>query len=222
MNSAHDLGGMHGLGPINPEPEVEEPIFHAPWERRAFAMTLTTSMLGRWNIDIMRHSRERQHPIDYLSNSYYENWLAGMKTLLVETGLVTDEEITQGRALTPSTDPDTIKVPDATAAVNQLKAVRLYELESTVIPTFKIGDTVRVKNFHPIGHTRAPRYVRGHLGTIDRIHGVHIFPDTHLGGVTEGYPLYSVKFSATELWGPDGDAKQFVYAELWEPYLDGA
>jgi len=66
MNGAHDLGGMHGLGPIDPEPEASEPTFHADWERRVLAITLASSALGRWNIDISRHSRERQHPADYL------------------------------------------------------------------------------------------------------------------------------------------------------------
>jgi nitrile hydratase beta subunit len=88
MNGAHDLGGKQGLGPIDPEPEAEEPVFHAPWERRVFAMTLATGMLGRWNIDESRHARERQHPVDYLRHSYYENWLAGLETLLVEKGLL--------------------------------------------------------------------------------------------------------------------------------------
>ena len=77
MNSGHDLGGMHGLGPINPEPEEKEPVFHADWERKAFSLTLAAALLGRWNIDMGRHSRERQHPARYLLNTYYENWFAG-------------------------------------------------------------------------------------------------------------------------------------------------
>ena len=84
MNGPHDLGGQHGLGPINPEPEAEEPVFHGDWERRTFALTLTCGMLGQWNIDEGRYARERQHPVEYLSNTYYENWLVGLQTLLVE------------------------------------------------------------------------------------------------------------------------------------------
>ena len=98
MNGGHDLGGVHGLGPIDPEPEAEEPIFHADWERRVFGLVLATSALGRWNIDMARHSRERQHPADYLHNSYYENWLTGLERLLVETGLVSDRELAGGEA----------------------------------------------------------------------------------------------------------------------------
>ena len=98
MNGAHDLGGMHGLGPINAEPEAEEPVFHTAWEKRVFGLTLAAGFLGKWNIDISRHARERQHPIDYLRHTYYENWLVGLEKLLVEAGLVTAEELATGKA----------------------------------------------------------------------------------------------------------------------------
>src|SRR5438270_5933755 len=98
MNGAHDLGGMHGLGPIDAEPEASEPVFHADWEKRVFAMVRATSALGRWTGDMSRHARERQHPVDYLRHTYYENWLAGVLKLLVETGLVTAAELASGKA----------------------------------------------------------------------------------------------------------------------------
>lgn len=91
MNGAHDLGGMHGFGPI--DPEVDEPVFHTEWERRCFAITVAVDFLGKWNIDMSRYARERMHPVDYLRTSYYEHWLHGLQTLLVEQGLLTDEEI---------------------------------------------------------------------------------------------------------------------------------
>ena len=101
MNGAHDIGGMHGLGPINPEPEAEEPVFHAEWEKRVFGMTMAAGFLGKWSIDMQRHALERQHPADYLRHTYYENWLAGLETLLVEVGLVTPEELATGQAAGP-------------------------------------------------------------------------------------------------------------------------
>lgn len=96
MNGGHDLGGMHGLGPIDPEPEQGEPIFHGEWERRVFALNLATGFLRHWNLDESRHARERQHPADYIRNSYYENWFNGLITLLVEKGLVTQSELDSG------------------------------------------------------------------------------------------------------------------------------
>jgi len=91
VNGAHDLGGIHGLGPI--DPEADEPVFHAEWERRCFAITLATGFLGQWNIDMSRDARERMHPALYLNTSYYEHWLHGLQTLLVEKGMLTEEEI---------------------------------------------------------------------------------------------------------------------------------
>ncbi len=93
MNGAHDLGGMHGFGPINPEPN--EPVFHHEWEKRAFAITLACGFLGKWNLDMSRFARETMEPAEYLATSYYEHWLHGLETLLVETGLLTKEEIEQ-------------------------------------------------------------------------------------------------------------------------------
>jgi len=222
MNGGHDLGGMHGLGPINPEPEATEERFHTDWERSVFAFTVATGLLGKWNIDESRHARERQHPIDYLKNTYYENWFAGTKTCLLDAGLITEDELS-GEVAKPSPGPlEGILAPGPDAALNAVKAGGPADVDVPVTPGFAIGDRVRVKNFHPAGHTRAPRYVRGHMGTVHRLHGVHVFPDTHIGGNTEGQPLYSVQFSADELWGPDGERHGFVFVDMWEPYLEGA
>ncbi|HEX9790457.1 MAG TPA: hypothetical protein VGA60_07330 [Kiloniellales bacterium] len=86
MNGVHDLGGMDGHGPI--AYEVDEPVFHAEWERRVFAMTIAMGFYGAWNIDSSRHARERTPAAEYLSSSYYEIWLGGLERLLDESGLL--------------------------------------------------------------------------------------------------------------------------------------
>jgi nitrile hydratase len=96
VNGGHDLGGMHGLGPI--EVEQNEPVFHEEWERRCFAITLACGYLGEWNLDMSRYARERMHPATYLDTSYYEHWLIGLQTLLVEKGLLDEAEIEQRMA----------------------------------------------------------------------------------------------------------------------------
>ena len=96
MNGAHDMGGMDGFGPINPEPN--EPVFHGEWEKRVFAMTVATGFLGHWNIDMGRQAREQVDPAEYLRSSYYEKWLHGLETLLVEKGLITAEELATRKA----------------------------------------------------------------------------------------------------------------------------
>jgi len=91
VNGVHDMGGMHGFGPV--VAEADEPVFHAEWERRAFALTLAAGFLGEWNIDMSRWAREQMPPARYLAASYYEHWLWGLEHLLVERGLLTREEI---------------------------------------------------------------------------------------------------------------------------------
>jgi nitrile hydratase len=91
MNGIHDMGGMHGLGPI--EREENEPVFHHTWERRAFALNMAAGFLGEWNIDMSRYAREQMPAAEYLATSYYEHWLWSLERRLVDKGLLTQAEI---------------------------------------------------------------------------------------------------------------------------------
>ena len=91
MNGAHDLGGMHGFGPV--DIERDEPVFHHEWERRAFAITMAAGFLGKWNIDMSRYAREQMPPAEYLASTYYEHWLFGLEKLLDDTRLVSRAEL---------------------------------------------------------------------------------------------------------------------------------
>lgn len=220
MNGAHDLGGMHGFGPINPEPEAEEPVFHAAWEKRVFGLARAAGALGQWNIDMARHARERQPPLEYLRHSYYENWLAGLETLLVETGLVTAEELATGKA-TGLADAETrTRVLKAENLARALARSSSLVTDVDTPPRFMPGDRVRAINRHPPGHTREPRYVRGRVGVIHAHYGAHIFPDLSAQGVREGRHLYNVRFEATELWGEHAASRSAVSVDLWEDYLE--
>jgi nitrile hydratase subunit beta len=221
MNGGHDLGGMHGLGPINAEPEAQEPVFHADWERRVFGMVRALGALGRWNGDMSRHARERQHPADYLRHTYYENWLAGLEKLLVETGLVSAEELTSGRALGRA-DAELRKRRLNAAEIGTALAGSPATMSLSAPPRFRAGDRVRAVNRHPTGHTREPRYVRGRAGVIHLHHGGHVFPDLGAQGVREARHLYTVRFDAGDLWGTDANANSSVYVDLWEDYLEPA
>ncbi len=217
MNGAHDMGGMQGFGPINPEPETTEPLFHAEWERPVFALTLACGMLGKWNIDMSRHARERQLPADYLANSYYKTWFAGLNTLLLDAGLATRQELETGLMSDPVSDID---APDRDQAAKILIKGGPTLMDTPIAPDFQVGDHVRVINSHPEGHTRMPRYVRGRVGVIDHYNGVHVFADANALGQRVGEPQYSVRFSARELWGNDAAAADGVYLDLWQPYLE--
>jgi nitrile hydratase len=220
MNGGHDLGGMHGLGPINPEPEAEEPVFHTDWEKRVFGFTAAVGFLGKWNIDMSRHSRERQHPVDYLRHTYYENWLAGLEKLLVETGLINPDELTTGKAEGPADESIRMCVPKAEDVAAILAKGNPVAVTIDKPPRFKTGDKVRASNRHPTGHTREPLYVRGRVGMIHEHHGAHIFPDRNAEGSKEGRHLYSVRFKAETLWGENASSRSAVYVDLWEDYLE--
>ena len=219
MRGGHDLGGRQGFGPIHPESEAEEPVFHSEWERRVFAMTLATGMLGKWNIDQSRHARERQHPVDYLRQSYYENWLAGTEKLLLETGLASASELKSGKAGFKA--PAVLRVPDASAARKILHSGGPAAREICVPPGFACGDRVLVRRQFTAGHTRAPDYAQGCRGRIHTCLGAHVFPDANCEGEPVAHHLYGVAFDSRELW--DQDAEHFeVLIDLWEPYLKAA
>jgi nitrile hydratase subunit beta len=217
MNGVHDMGGMHGFGTVSPEPH--EPVFHADWERRVLALTLAMGATGEWNLDASRFARENRPPDEYLNKSYYEIWLAGLQRLLAEHGLVSEDEISAGRALEPCKPVRKIlAAADVAAALTRGAATNRERAQPAV---FNVGDRVRAKNMNPHTHTRLPRYVRGHIGTVSATHGCHVFPDTNAHGRDEDPQwLYTVSFDGRELWGPEADRALTVSIDAFEPYLE--
>jgi nitrile hydratase len=216
MNGVHDMGGMQGFGPILLE--VDEPVFHADWERRAFALTVAMGFTGEWTIDMGRHARENRHPADYLTKTYYELWLSGLARLLAERGLVGEDEIAAGHAL--HSGRPVKQVLKNTDVESVLARGTRYERPAPEPARFAVGDRVRARSRNPEGHTRLPRYVRGHVGRIERINGFHVFPDVGAAGVEAAHWLYTVRFSGRELWDADGDPDVDVSVDAWEPYLE--
>ena len=217
MNGVHDMGGMHGMGPILPE--SDEPVFHHAWEARVQALVRAMGAFGRWNIDASRHQRELIPAAEQLRMSYYERWLAGLTELLLRHGFLTAAELASGKAA-PGAQKLTPALPEAKVAgfiARGSPAAR----ESGQEPRFRTGQRVRARNLNPVGHTRLPRYARGKSGIIDRVHGEFVFPDTNAHFLGESpQHLYSVRFEARELWGEDSAAADAVYVDLWEGYLD--
>ncbi|WP_420411221.1 nitrile hydratase subunit beta [Roseibium sp.] len=219
MNGAQDLGGQMGFGPI--ELEENEPNFHAKWEERAFAITLAMGATGSWNIDTSRHARETLPPPVYLTSSYYKIWTLGLEKLCLDKDLITKEELDSGTAQDPAKPVKQILKADNVAAV--LAKGGPADRPGNAPARFKTGDRIRTKRMHPEGHTRLPRYARDAVGTIDAVHGVHVFPDANAHGHGEQPTwLYSVAFKGTDIWGPDSDPKLTLRIDLWEPYLDPA
>jgi nitrile hydratase len=213
------MGGMHGMGPV--QYEKNEPVFHSGWESRVFALMLAMGAWGKWNIDTSRHSREVIPPDEYLRMSYYEKWYAGLVGLLINSSLVTRTEVESGAPgpgsakATPPLTADKIPAMLATR-INASRDVK-------VAPRFQAGQRVRARNMHPVGHTRLPRYARGKVGTIERDHGVFVFPDTNAHFLGEKpQHVYSVRFAARELWGEQAAPRDSVYLAMWDDYLEPA
>ena len=145
MNGIHDLGGMHGMGPI--QPEKSEPVFHARWEARVYAMARAMGAWRKWNIDASRHQRELIPPAEWLRMSYYEKWLAGLIELMIDKGLVTRAEVESGQA-SPASPKATPALP-AEAVATLIAKGSPYNREVRVAPRFQPGQIVRARNMNP-------------------------------------------------------------------------
>ncbi len=219
MNGVHDVGGMQDFGPIRPE--ADEPVFHAPWEGRVLAMNLAIAAWGKIAADNRRYARELIPPAEQLAMSYYEKWYAGLVTNMADAGMVTRAEVESG-----------MPAPGSSKLTPPLMAARVPVFWSNGSPkirnvpataSFRVGQHVRARNINPPTHTRLPRYARGKSGVIEAARGIFVFPDSNAQGIGEKPQyLYSVRFAARELWGDQGRAKDTVYIDMWDDYLEPA
>ncbi len=221
MTRVHDMGGRFGDGPVDPQ---DNATFAQDWHARALAVTLACGALGQWNIDVSRHSRERLSPKDYTRFSYYEKWMSALADLLVEHDILSVEELREGQAEGPSALAD--KMLKAAQVANVLSAGGPSERESTIKPTFQVGEYVKTRkragneNVEG-GHTRLPNYATGAVGQVVLYHGSHVLPDASAHGLGEApEPLYAVAFSSQSLWGKTANTADEVILDLWQSYLE--
>jgi nitrile hydratase beta subunit len=215
MNGVHDMGGMQDMGPV--QREKNEPVFHHRWEGRMYALDRAMAAWRKWNLDAERHQWQLTPPAEYLRMSYYEIWYTALLELLVKSGLVTRTEIESGMPAAGSPK----QTPALTADNAPPRVVR--RTLPNVAPRFQTGQRVRARNINPMGHTRLPRYARGKLGTIERDHGVAVFPDTNAEFLGEKpQHVYSVRFAARELWGEQAAPRDSVNIDLFDDYLEPA
>jgi nitrile hydratase subunit beta len=217
MNGVHDMGGQHGMGPVLYE--KNEPVFHEPWEGRVYALTRAMRAWRKWNLDTDRHWLELLPPADYLRMRYFERWLHRLSAHVVKYGLVSKEEMESGKAAAGSA---TVAPPFSLATASRWLSRGIPSSQDPSIrPLFKVSQRVRARNIHPSGHTRLPRYARGKIGTVVRDHGVYVFPDTnaHFQGEKRQH-VYSVRFTARELWGESASRLDSVHLDMWDDYLE--
>lgn len=221
MDGVHDLGGKRGFDKV--EIEANEPVFHYRWEAKVFAMSGAGSLAGGWNyVDQFRHAIERIDPVAYLTHGYYGRWLGAIETLLVEAGIVQQDEITRRAvsmgaavddliAARPKPNPDPLgATPTVAGTPRQIDRP----------PKYKVGDLITTTTEIKTGHTRLPAYARGKSGRIVRWHNAWVYPDTAAHGQGEQpQHLYTIEFSGLNLWGADDDPALTVHLDLFEPYL---
>jgi nitrile hydratase subunit beta len=218
MDGIHDMGGMHGFGKVEPQPN--EPVFHAAWEGHCLALNRAMGYTGIWTIDQTRAGIEELPPDVYLTSSYYKKWAVRLENLVVARGLAGADEIEAGHALRPGKP---LKRKLAAADVPNTLTRGSYSRPAAAPARFASGDRVRTKNIHPATHTRLPRYAREKTGVIEAIRGCHVFPDTAAVGQGENPQwLYTVLFEGRELWGDSAEPTLKVSIEAFEPYLEPA
>jgi nitrile hydratase len=218
MDGIHDMGGMDGFGKV--VPEANEPPFHAAWEGRVLGIQRSLQYAGGWQIDHMRSAQERLPPQVYLTSSYYQRWELAMERNVIERGLADAEELAAGHARRAAKPLQRKLTADL---MHEALTRGSFYRQAQAPARFKPGDCVRARNVHPPTHIRLPRYVRGHVGIVERQHGCHAFPDAVAADKGDNPQwLYTVVFEARELWGPDADPTIKVSVDAFEPYLEPA
>jgi nitrile hydratase subunit beta len=215
MNGIHDMGGMQGMGPVRRE--LDEPVFHAEWEKRIFALFNA--------LDIAWPARRREieliAPADYLRMSYYEKWLAAIGPLMTKAGMLTSPEIDTGKVIGGANK--TWHVLGAAEVPGWIAPVSGTRKTPAADARFRMKQRVRARNLNPIDHTRLPRYVRGKIGTIERVCGLAALQDDPTANLdARQQHVYTVRFAATELWGESANRLDSVYLDMWEDYLEPA
>ena len=224
MNGIHDMGGLHGFDDLNHDPD--DPVFHSEWESRVFCITQVIDTREIWNLDEHRHEIELMNPANYINDGYYGRWLFAMESILNRKNILLSEEVEQ-RIEEMSRNPRRLTPPvreGRSWPLSDDEKVRwgACREEAQVVPVFKVADEVRVRNIHPPGHTRVTSYTRGKAGIVERVHAQPwVLPDTraHYNGENL-QPVYTVKFAAQTLWGPQAESNQHLYIDLSEDHIE--
>jgi nitrile hydratase beta subunit len=228
MNGIHDMGGLHGFGQVDhiSGTTPEDTVFHSEWESRVFCITQVIDTKGIWNLDEHRHEIELMNAADYINDGYYGRWLFAMESLLNKKNILTHEEVSQRITemmvdLRSYTQPD-MSDRDWPLTDEQKAPWGACRHEESIEPAYSEGQSVRVRNIHPPGHTRVTAYTRGKIGTVERVNGQPwVLPDTRAHYKGENLQaVYTVKFTAQTLWGSQAESNQFLYIDLSEDHIE--
>jgi nitrile hydratase len=242
MKLQHYLGGLEGL----PEPlNFEKRVFVEDWEKRIFGIHVAmmglsnhlgsslphyqiddvpTAFKDAWTWADLRTGAEAMNPFDYFKFRYYEKWLGGITQYFIDKGYISEHELA---SRTEELSQDPTSAVDPVPAIDEQVIEYLRKGDSprrdVAHPKFAVGDKVRIANVPAAAHTRLPGYLRGRIGTVERVFEGDYAYFTHTGdGIGNPMPIYIVEFPPSALWGAKAEpGKETVYAELFEAYLDG-
>ncbi|MGA0129014.1 MAG: nitrile hydratase subunit beta [Burkholderiales bacterium] len=218
MPKVHDLGGDLSFGEIYRE--EDEPAFHNEWEGRVLGLQRSILSLGVWNIDVFRHAQEQISEEEYLSWSYYERWINTLSSTAVVKGLVSIAELEACRS---NGDIDEALKPLDIKNINKAFMRGNFERPTNRKPCFSVGSKVKTLIIESSGHTRLPKYAQDKIGVVEAIRGCHVYPDAVVSEGSESpHWLYTLVFSASELWGGRADHQSTVSIDAFEPYLKPA
>lgn len=230
MNGIHDMGGLHGFGSVGhvSGDSPEEPVFHSEWESRVFCITQIIDTTGIWNLDEHRHEIELMNTADYINDGYYGRWLFAMESLLDKKKILTREEVDLrvSEMMADLREYTKSDMSERNWPLEEDQKIRwgACRYEASVEPAYVVGQTVRVRNIHPPGHTRVTAYTRGKVGVIERVNAqAWVLPDTRAHNEGENLQaVYTIKFSACTLWGPQAESNQYLFIDLSEDHIEAA
>ncbi len=228
MNGIHDMGGLHGFGRVQhlPDQTSEDPVFHSEWESRVFCITQVIDTKGIWNLDEHRHEIELMNSADYINDGYYGRWLFAMESLLYKKNILNQEEVSQRiiEMLADLRDYSQLDLNDRDWPLPAEQKVNwgACRHEVNIVPIYSEGQSIRVRNIHPPGHTRVTAYTRDKIGIIERVNAqAWVLPDTRAHYKGENLQaVYTIKFSAKTLWGPQAETNQFLFIDLSEDHIE--
>ncbi len=222
VDGVHDMGGMHGFGPVlEPGGELSH---HERWEPRVFALHLLISSERLGAGPGGRPVREEMDPAWYLAASYYERWIFSAERRLERKGTIAPGDVDRmmERLRVDEPVPTHHDTAMAERIVSHLRSVAPMD-RPPESARFDPGQRVRVRRMHPPGHTRCPRYVRGAAGVVEAVRGADRLPDRAVyGEEVAPEPVYAVVFRSQDLWGGDEADAWTVSLDLWESYLEPA
>jgi nitrile hydratase len=239
MKLQHYLGGLEGLPELS---TLEKRVFVEEWEKRIFgihvAMMGLSNHLGsalpaypidevptafneKWTWADLRTGAEAMNPFDYFKYRYYEKWLGGITQFFIDKGYVTEAELSDRIVELPSAPGSSTD-----SAVDEQVLAYLRDGDSprrdVAHPKYAVGARVRIADVPADAHSRLPGYLRGRVGTVERVFEGDYAYFCHTGdGIGDPMPIYIVEFAPADIWGVRAeDGPLTLYAELFEAYLE--